>query len=67
MQNSIIVPPDVDLMERIKFEVQHGMLIESAELRKPLPEILEFFRSLKTDPAIVQRPLLELGPAFYST
>lgn len=67
MQNSIIVPLDLEIMERISFQVRQNIYILAAEKRKPLPEILKFFRSLKTEPQRAQHPIIELMPAFYAS
>ena len=60
-------PPDEEIMDRVLRLVKEHILVAYPETRKPLPEILEFFCSLRIDPTRAQCPLVELSPIFYST
>lgn len=51
-------------METIMYKVKNWMYIENREERKPILQVASFFKSLTTEPARAQRPLVELSVSF---
>ena len=56
---------DSATMEQIHYKVKCWMSLPDPLERKPLLQVAEFFRSLKTEPARAQRPFVELSISFF--
>ena len=66
MEDKGLYHPAQENMTWILSKVSTWMKVEEEESRRNAVEILLFFKEqLKTDPNLIQRPLVELTPAFY--
>lgn len=61
MDNSV---HDKATMEAIQYRVRNWMYLQDRFERKSILQVAEFFRSLNTEPARAQRPLVELTVSF---
>ena len=56
---------DTAIMDQIQYKVKNWMTLQNAEERKSMLQVVESFRSLKTECARKQHPLVELWVSFY--
>ena len=59
------ITEDTTIMDSIQYKVKNWMTLWDLEERKSMLQVVEFFRSLKTEPTRAQRPLVELYISFY--
>ena len=66
MADEGVYHPDEEKMTWLSSKVSTWMKVEDVGTRRNAAEVLMFFKEhLKTDPNLVQRPLVELTPAFF--
>ena len=59
------ITEDMAIKNKIQYKVRSLMTVRDCEERKSMLQVVEFFRSLKTEPARAQRALVELFVSFY--